>query len=540
MRRIVGIAVTAAVALSLLSAAPSGAFIVQPIPLASPTTGIALGPDGNLWVSERDTDSVARLTPGGALIKRFDGVGDAPGAMVTSGGRVWVVMENQTKVVWFDATSPNPTPHDVSIAGASTCGASSITAGGGQIYMGTPACQDGLIFMADDGSGCCTSGAGNQGRLADVVFHAGSVFASSGNGNVLRLTPDIPAVPTWLTITSGAPGPIAFDGLERAWVPESAGGKLYRIGGANGSPFDTVPVTGGPFAQPRSIVAGADGRLYVTGGSGGDLIRIDPGTGGFSFFPIAGGGSPFRVINGPDGDFYFTDSTLPRVLHFVNAPPRAFTGAATAVSANAVAATGSVDTRGNDTSVVFDYGPTTNYGSTSPPVSLPAGLGGIPVTSVLTGLAPGTTYHVRARATNGEGLVAGADASVTTPNLANTGTPILNARATFTWAFGKRFTVIKKFRITGLKGGETATIRCSTKKRGCPFAKKTLKKLKKGSRKLDKLLRKRHLKVGAKLDVRITKTGAVGSSVKLTVRRGKDPKVVRGCLPPGAKKPKKC
>lgn len=80
-------------------------------------------------------------------------------------------------------------------------------------------------------------------------------------------------------------------------------------------------------------------------------------------------------------------------------------------------ATGSVNPRGNDTQVVFDYGPTAAYGAVSAPVGVANGADPVPVTGVLAGLAPSTTYHVRVRvrATNAEGSMAGADATFTTP-----------------------------------------------------------------------------------------------------------------------------
>ena len=77
------------------------------------------------------------------------------------------------------------------------------------------------------------------------------------------------------------------------------------------------------------------------------------------------------------------------------------------MAADVASATATVDTRGNATEVVFDFGPTAAYGATSAPIALPAGDGPTPVTTVLAGLAPGTTYHVRVRATNEEASIAG-------------------------------------------------------------------------------------------------------------------------------------
>jgi hypothetical protein len=63
---------------------------------------------------------------------------------------------------------------------------------------------------------------------------------------------------------------------------------------------------------------------------------------------------------------------------------------------------------------MFEYGTTTDYGSTSPPA--PAGSGSTPttVTADLAGLSPGTTYHYRLVASHGARTFPGGDAVFTT------------------------------------------------------------------------------------------------------------------------------
>jgi hypothetical protein len=358
-------------------------------------------------------------------------------------------------------------------------------------------------------------------------------------------------------------------------------GPLGRFPATNtdgGAEVVGVPA-GGQLNTPGGIVTGGDGRLYVTGRLSQNFVSIDPNSGAFRFFPV-GTGQPNDVTNGPDADFYFSDAAQARILHFVNGPPRTFTGAAAPVAATAASASASVDTRGNDTQVVFDYGLTTAYGSTTPGVSLPAGAGAVPVTSVLDGLSPKTTYHLRARAANGEGQVVGSDVAVTTPagvvdndgdgvsppadcddtdparkpgakdiphdgidqdcNGKDAPYPKLGANAAFTWKFNAKYTVITSLRLNGLQGGERAVVTCKTRKRGCTSTKRIFGGLDKGSRKLDGLFRKRHLKAGARITVSITKSATIGSSAVVKIRKGRDPKVVRRCLMPGSTSPRAC
>ncbi len=213
---------------------------------------------------------------------------------------------------------------------------------------------------------------------------------------------------------------------------------------------------------------------------------------------------------------------------YLSAPPRATTGAASGLGASVGSVSAIVDSRGAATQVVFDYGPTPAYGSTAI-VNIPAALSAAPVTSVLSGLAPGTTYHVRVRAINEEGSAAGGDMTFATTALPVTVPPVatLSAEAHFSWGFLGSRTVLRKATVSKLKGGETIKVTCSSKSKGCKFKSKTYKKVKKGTKSFASLFgRKRPLKTGAKVVVRVTFPGAVGSSTTLTVgKRKKDPKI---------------
>jgi hypothetical protein len=236
------------------------------------------------------------------------------------------------------------------------------------------------------------------------------------------------------------------------------------------------------------------------------------------------------------------------------------------VSATSATVSASVDSRGNTTDVFFDYGPTAAYGALAA-TQIPAAVAAAPTSAVLSGLTPGTTYHVRVRAVNADGTTVGADTTFTTMpgdgdgdgvaagldcNDANAAIhpgavdkpgdkidqdcsgkdaafPLLGARANFSWGFSGSRTALTKVTVTGLKGGETIKITCKSKSKGCPFSSKTYKKVKKGTKKLSSLLgRKRLLKTGAKIEVRVTAPAAVGSSATATIgKRKKDPKIVR-------------
>jgi hypothetical protein len=99
---------------------------------------------------------------------------------------------------------------------------------------------------------------------------------------------------------------------------------------------------------------------------------------------------------------------------FAAGAPVVTTGTASAVGLREVTLKGTVNPEGSETTYQFEYGTTTEYGTSVP---VPAGnLGSVakedPVSQTITGLSPGTTYHFRLRASNSHGTSYGADAVV--------------------------------------------------------------------------------------------------------------------------------
>jgi phosphodiesterase/alkaline phosphatase D-like protein len=120
----------------------------------------------------------------------------------------------------------------------------------------------------------------------------------------------------------------------------------------------------------------------------------------------------YRVVaQSVNGTTYGADmsfTTLP-------AAPAVATTAATGVGADGATLNGLVNPYGDSTSVVFEYGLDTSYGSTVTAVQSPLdGAVALPVSAVIGGLAIDTTYHFRVVAANAGGTSYGADLSFTT------------------------------------------------------------------------------------------------------------------------------
>jgi phosphodiesterase/alkaline phosphatase D-like protein len=135
----------------------------------------------------------------------------------------------------------------------------------------------------------------------------------------------------------------------------------------------------------------------------------------------------YRVIannlngTGTGADMTFTTSSLPVVTTNTAAP----------VGTTSATLNGTVNANGDSTTVTFEYGTTTSYGTTVTADQSPVtGTTDTAVSKGITGLVNGTTYHYRVVGTNSSGTSSGADRTFTTG--VNPPTVSTNAAASIT------------------------------------------------------------------------------------------------------------
>jgi hypothetical protein len=92
------------------------------------------------------------------------------------------------------------------------------------------------------------------------------------------------------------------------------------------------------------------------------------------------------------------------------------TGAASSITATGATLVGTVNDNGSTTTVSFDYGLTTVYGTNvaATPASVAIGAGSTAVSKAVTGLTCNTTYHFSVKAVTGLATTNGSDATFTT------------------------------------------------------------------------------------------------------------------------------
>ncbi len=199
--------------------------------------------------------------------------------------------------------------------------------------------------------------------------------------------------------------------------------------------------TCGPGTDDTQAVAvdSSTGDIYAldVAGSGYHVVEYDSaGTqladfGSGEIGKLSEFGANTLAVDSTTGDVYVTSDTeepgeiFGHVVIFGEVTiPHAETGSATNGPALAPPLpptseqlSGTVTAFGTATTFHFEYGTTTEYGSSSPVPSASAGSGYLaqPETTILSGLEGSTTYHYRLVASNGGGSSFGEDQTFTTP-----------------------------------------------------------------------------------------------------------------------------
>jgi hypothetical protein len=119
----------------------------------------------------------------------------------------------------------------------------------------------------------------------------------------------------------------------------------------------------------------------------------------------------------------------------------------------------------------------------------------------------------------------------------------VNVRVTLTSHPHKTYTQVAKLTAWSVPAGATVTVWCTSKQLGCRFSSKTASTKVAKTLGLGKIVGKSltrgKLRKGAKIEVRITSAGQIGTITRFTFRKGKTPTKATLCLPPSATKPQK-
>jgi streptogramin lyase len=540
------------IARMLLDGAITAEFTVPPRPpndfyLPSPN-GLALGPENNLWFTDADYDEdehayVGYITPEGA-IKEFP---LAPKYVLPEGiargpeGDLWVADKgifSYGQPGYIARVTPAGSVSEFLVPAAPGVLDKPEFSEPFDIATGL----DGNMWFTDDGQN------------------------SDGQSFIGRVTPAGVITEFPIRDLHSAPAGIALGPDGNMWFTESGASKIGQI-----TPAGVISEFAVPGASDflKNIVLGPDGNMWFTENPSANAIgRITPDGAVTSFSPIsASGDAPGSVTIGPDGDLWFTEHEASRIGRFV-IPYAPANLELPVISGQAAPGSVLTVTEGSwshePTSLTYQWQDCDMAGGNC--VNLKEA---VMANHSLTSAEVGHTLRAVVTATN----VGGAATAISNPSavvvapalipnvLAPMSEPLPVIGSTMTWNFGwaRRYTIVESLVMHGVPVGGVVEVTCRGK--GCAFkdwrsvlvtqlTKCKSARCKKADRpnskrirvlhgtvSLAKLFASRHLKVGARIDVSVTKAGWVGKSFVFTIRANMPPGEQITCVGLGSNAP---
>ena len=589
--------VIAALFATLAAATPAGAALVinNGDPNGGGTHAVAPALDGNsVFVGALDCAYAGRFDLGSRSFKPLAGPGGELGC--DAGQGVYSMVQGLDGKIYFTLFGANK----IGRVNADGTGLQTIDAGGTHpldITIG----PDAKIWFTLNGSG---GTGGKVGRVdpasfalveapvpvpGDVQDPRGIVSASDGKlyvmggetGKLYKVTPAAP--PTIEAVVTGLNGPsygqVGPNGKIWFTLFEGKGVRTYTPGVPGvATVFDLTD------ASPFDVAFGEDGKAYVTLPDVNRILQFAPGADApFTQLGLPAGSSAHFIAASSNGNLFSAVkgpaiSTLVEIVPDV--PPRTSTGAPTQVGATSAAVSVAVNPRGAATSAKVLFGTTAFLGSTSTDVQVGTADSSQTVSVPLSGLAPQTTYFYRAEATNRWGTTVGEVRSFTTPVAPDpdgdgdgarasvdcddasaavrpgalevvgdgidqdcSGADLRVAKTSLSVKFRVKRgrTQVSRLALLRVPSGARIELRCTSRRKGCAFSKRT-KRITKTTRRVNLVsaFKRRRLKSGATIELHFSLPGYATKVVRYKTTSRRKPRATKLCVAPGSSRPQRC
>ena len=313
----------------------------------------------------------------------------------------------------FDATGGSVTftgAGNLRLGGATVTSVGTLSSDNGTVWYDRAGDQtvlaDSYYSFQTGGSGAKTLG-GALNVDGNLTIGSGTTLSTSGSNHAMNIAGN------WSNsgdFTAGI-GTVVLDGTGTSEITGSTSfynftcftaGKTLTFDSAS----DKTQTVTGTFT-----LAGEDGnRIIVNSTSSGDQADINVGA------------SSVNYVNVKDSNNTGTAIVANNSVNSLNnggwsfgVPPTVSTNAASALGPIGATLNGTVNANDFSTTVTFEYGTTTGYGSTATAEQSPVtGSTDTAVSKALTGLSSGTEYHYRVRGVSDGGTVYGSDQTFST------------------------------------------------------------------------------------------------------------------------------
>lgn len=251
-----------------------------PIPSASShPMGIALGSDGNLWITEFAASKIGQLNSAGGISENVTPTRFAGPTGMASGPapnlNMWFTEKSVAKIGEITTTGPPYVEFTMPDSAATPVG----------IALGS----DGNMWVTDPG----TNSIWRVAPLQRKPFVRFTQFRLHGNAKPL-------------TITNGPD--------DALWFTEPGTNSIGRIP-VSGSPLSeyALPIA---HCEPAGITSATDNSLWFTEEKAKQIGRMSTTGTIIAQYPIPKSSTPNQIIQGVDGNFYFTDTAANRMGQF--------------------------------------------------------------------------------------------------------------------------------------------------------------------------------------------------------------------------------
>jgi sugar lactone lactonase YvrE len=352
--------------------------------------GSAVDAEGNVWVADSGNNRVEKFNSKGEYLSQFGSTGTGNGQFkkpidiaITAGGDLLVTDGENNRVEKFNSKGEY-----LSQFGSGGTGNGQFTE-----PWGIDVAPDGNIWVAD-------------GRFYRVEeFSASGAFiravgSNSGSGHG----------------QFSGPRGLAVDSDGHVWVADSRNNRVQELSstGEYLGQFGTEGTGNGQFNDPFAIAIKPSGNLLVADRRNNRVEEFSPDGIYETQFATA---ESEGIATGPAGSAYVVNNPANRIEKWQQpVAPVVQTLQPSSMTEVTASLRGIVNPGNLSTTYRFDYGLTANYGNISPaPLgTLAASTTPSEVTSVVSGLKPGTTYHFRLVAYNENGISYGEDKTFTT------------------------------------------------------------------------------------------------------------------------------